>query len=363
METTYAGQLSTAQPPLERIGYGSCGSVWANLFTDESLHQPGNSGAAVIKRGDGLPDRSIENEYQVHQDIQSATIKHTHHHPTWAAIFRVNIPLNLAFLSPPDDAWAKILPRLPAGSAPCHALVSERIMPLPREARQLLVRQFWGEAGDISAVVDDKRNEHCLVRPYLGRRRRRQDEGRRRSMFRSISLRNFPLHIDQLERLGLPAEQYALAMADTLAFLHWKVKTDATDVEFVLGLPRTTTTGTGTATEMPQPSIGTREFTTAGGLGPHAMWVLDFDCCRPLPMDEQGVRIAAERFWRNDPFYPSPDYKCAEDERLWHAFRDRFLDASGEMLKGEAEHVRRLPGMLVARIVETAGLYKKGVVV
>jgi hypothetical protein len=106
METTYAGQLSTAQPPLERIGYGSCGSVWANLFTDESLPQPGNSGAAVIKRGDGLPDRSIENEYQVHQDIQSATIKHTRHHPTWAAIFRVNIPLNLAFLSPPDDAWA-----------------------------------------------------------------------------------------------------------------------------------------------------------------------------------------------------------------------------------------------------------------
>jgi hypothetical protein len=218
-------------------------------------------------------------------------------------------------------------------------------MPLPREARQLLVQQFWGadDAGDISAVVDDKRNEHCLVRPYLGRRRRwQQDEGqRRRSMFRSISLRNFPLHIDQLERLGLPAEQYALAMADTLAFLHWKVKTDATDVEFVLGLPRpatTTTTGTTTATAAqmpPQPSIGTREFTTTtGGLGPHAMWVLDFDCCRPLPMDEQGVRVAAERFWRNDPFYPNPDGKCAEDERLWCAFRDRFLEASGEILEG-----------------------------
>lgn len=276
-------------------------------------------------------------------------------------MFRVNIPFNFAFLSPPDDAWAKILPRLPAGSAPCHALVSERIVPFSRKVRQMLVREFWSGAGDdISAIVDDKRNEHCLIRPYLGRRRRRQNEGRR-SMFRSISVRNFPLHIDQLEQLRLPAEQYALAMADTLAFLHWEVKVDATDVEFVLGLPRTTTT-TGVVTEIPRPSIGTQEF-TAGVLGPHAMWLLDFDCCRPLPMGEEGVRVAAERFWRNDPFYPNPDYKCPEDERLWRVFRDRFLEASSEILREEAEEVRRLPGMLlVERIVETVGVYKSGVI-
>lgn len=276
-------------------------------------------------------------------------------------MFRVNIPFNFAFLSPPDDAWAKILPRLPAGSAPCHALVSERIVPFSRKVRQMLVREFWSGAGDdISAIVDDKRNEHCLIRPYLGRRRRRQNEGRR-SMFRSISVRNFPLHIDQLEQLRLPAEQYALAMADTLAFLHWEVKVDATDVEFVLGLPRTTTT-TGVVTEIPRPSIGTQEF-TAGVLGPHAMWLLDFDCCRPLPMGEEGVRVAAERFWRNDPFYPNPDYKCPGDERLWRVFRDRFLEASSEILREEAEEVRRLPGMLlVERIVETVGVYKSGVI-
>lgn len=346
---TGTDQLTIAQLALERIGYGSCGSVWANPGVERELS------GVVLKRGDGLPDRSIANEHRVHQHIQSTIFRA--HCPT-SPFFRVDIPLNFTFLEPrSEDQWANILPRLPANSAPCQALVNERIMPLPRQIRRLLVEQFWNGVEDDS-IVDDKRNEHCLIRPYLGRRR----SGARRSMFKSISLRNYPLHMDQIEQLALPAEQYAFAMADTLAFLHWEARIDANDVEFVLAQPRVQHAATGTSPETTQPSIGTKEF-TPGILGPHSMWLLDFDCCKELPMTEEGVHIAAERFWRNDPFFPNPDCKgCLEDERLWQVFRERYLDSSMAILREETEAVQRLPAMLVARIVETVGMYKRGVI-
>ncbi|GAB1314451.1 Zinc finger protein-domain-containing protein [Madurella fahalii] len=266
------------------------------------------------------------------------------------AIYRVNIPLNFAFLAPQSGGWSAILPRLPAGSTACEALISERIMPLPRQVRRRLVQEFWD--GGVESVVNDKRNDHCLIRPYLGRRRQ---SGPRtgRSRFKSISLRNYPLHVDQIEHLGLRAEEYALAMADALAFLHWAARIDANDVEFVLSRPRAT------AANITQPSIGGKNF-TPGVLGPHVMWILDFDCCKALDMNGAGVKVAAERFWRNDPFYPNPDCKCPEDERLWQVFRDRYLEASGSILHDDCEEVRQLPGMLVARIVETVGAYKRG---
>ncbi|KXX76577.1 hypothetical protein MMYC01_206644 [Madurella mycetomatis] len=269
------------------------------------------------------------------------------------ALYRVNIPLNITFLAPKSSGWAAIIPRLPAESTACEALISERILPFPKQARRLLVQEFW--TGNIESVVDDKRNDHCLIRPYLGRRRCRRQSGPRtgQSMFKSISLRNYPLHIDQVEHLGLPAEEYALAMADALAFLHWAAKIDANDIEFVLARPR----------DMPaaitRPRIGDKEF-TPGVLGPHDMWILDFDCCKTLDMNAEGIEVAVERFWRNDPFYPNPDCKCPEDERLWRVFCDRYLETSGLFLHDERDEIRRLPKMLVARIVATVGAYKRG---
>lgn len=334
----------SSQHPLERIGYGSCGSVWADASESSELR----SSALVLKRGDGLPDRSISNEGRIHRHLIS-TIQAIRSSPT---LYRVNIPLNVTSLAPESGRWATILPRLPAETMACEALISERIMPLPRQVRRLLVQEFW--AGDIESVVSDKKNDHCLIRPYLGRRRRQSAPQTGQSMFRSISLRNYPLHVDQIEHLGLPAEEYALAMADALAFLHWAAKIDANDVEFVLARPRDTPTAT------TRPTIGGREFTT-GALGPHAMWILDFDCCKALDMNREGVEVAAQRFWRNDPFYPNPDCKCPEDDRLWRVFRDRYLDTSGSFLHDECDEIRRLPEMLVARIVETVGAYKRGV--
>jgi hypothetical protein len=90
------------------------------------------------------------------------------------------------------------------------------------------------------------------------------------------------------------------------------------------------------------------------------MWMLDFDCCGEMPLTEEGVREVAKRFWMGDPFFPHPDCKgCEGDERLWEAFRDRYLCASRGILSGEDESVRMLPELLVARIVEAVGVYKR----
>jgi hypothetical protein len=89
-----------------------------------------------------------------------------------------------------------------------------------------------------------------------------------------------------MEEIGIPAQhmiQYAQAMAETLAIMHWLAKIDANDVEFVLA-----------------PPDDEDEGQWVNVLGEHTMWILDFDLCRSMAMDEHGIEQAARAFWRND---------------------------------------------------------------
>ncbi|OIW23785.1 hypothetical protein CONLIGDRAFT_686019 [Coniochaeta ligniaria NRRL 30616] len=346
----YITELSTthSQTQLQRIGQGFCGSVWAHPFPDVDFR----SSALVLKREDGGPGRSLLREYQMHHQILAA-LQASKNVP---AAYRVNIPVSFLFMDETSPHWASILTRLPPQYTACNASVSERIMPMPQNVRQLLGHRFWG--GDVDQVINDPTNEHCLIRPYLGRTRGGQQSpsDTRPRRLRVFSLRNFPLHLDQITELGLPADEYAMVMADTLAFLHWSAKVDANDVEFVLARCRTQTQPE--AASESHPGFGSREF-TSGAIGPHAMWILDFDCCGQLTMDEAGVEQAAKCFWRNDPFYPKPGSSSPDGDRLWEVFKARFLRASQEILQAEDTAVQRLPGRLMNRIVETRGAWAK----
>ncbi|KAK3385367.1 hypothetical protein B0H63DRAFT_543684 [Podospora didyma] len=175
---------------------------------------------------------------------------------TFATAFHINISKHIQFFQPATPTTAR------------QALVSERILPLHRDTGRLIVEKFWNGPEHLRDSINGEP---------------------RRSMPKSISLHNYPLHIGQVEALGLPADEYASAMADALA----------------------------TQEISSEPChLGTRTF-TSGVLGPHALWILDFDCCKKLPMSVDGVRLAAERFWRHDPFYPNPDAKCEKDTALW----------------------------------------------
>ncbi|KAM3562179.1 hypothetical protein MY1884_001993 [Beauveria asiatica] len=343
---------------LTKIGQGFCGTVWADAA----------AGMLVVKRADGGPGRSLPGEQYIHTRILDTVKQHRRSCDTRSPAdeqdrieahrrIKVNIPYNQAFLEQASSLWPIILPRLPDGFAACEALLSERIPPMNLAVRELLSSHYCPSKHQATQLARDKSNESCLVRPYLGRRRPEQSGGSPKQRF--FSLRNFPLHVDQMEELALPVEAYATAMADTLAFLHWIVKIDANDMEFVLAPARACAEDD--AEDDATPSIGD-EHLFSDAFGVHSMWILDFDCCKVLEMNEEGMRRAAMCFWRNDPFYPRPGAKNEEDQRLWRVFEQRFLERSALLLRGESDEIKTLPDVLIRTIRDNRDTWTKGAI-
>lgn len=110
-----------------------------------------------------------------------------------------------------------------------YPLITERIPPLPKQVRDSIIDLYCPDSLKASAKVSDP-DQDCLVRPYLGRRRRLVKQSR----FQAFSLRNYPLHVDQMEDLELDIRHYARLMAEALADLYWRARVDANAVEFVL---------------------------------------------------------------------------------------------------------------------------------
>ncbi len=131
-------------------------------------------------------------------------------------------------------------------------------------------------------------------------------------------------------------------MAETLADLYWKAHVDANDVEFVLAPPRT---GPGHPANH-KPDRAHPSMIKSHILGDLAVWLLDFDCCRDMSMDEAGVEQAAAAFCRNDPYYPRPKPDDPEIQELWENFKERFLKASEAVLGTESPEAR-LPALWV----------------
>ncbi len=173
-----------------RIGSGFCGSVWAYPESPSPWDHAQPSSLA-IKREDGGPDRSLRAEYQMYERLKQRRSPSA-----------VNIPTCYNFIDgSDDDAWSKLLPHFPAGFSACNALVMDKIPPLPEAARRQLVESYCPPRLQ-SDVLNDDKNTHCLTCAYLGRRRHRVAQGNTgRPTF--FSLRNFPLHVDQMEALGL----------------------------------------------------------------------------------------------------------------------------------------------------------------
>ncbi|EIT79279.1 hypothetical protein AO1008_10273 [Aspergillus oryzae 100-8] len=189
---------------------------------------------------------------------------------------------------------------------------SERIPPFPEDVRVLIVERYCPPEIR-NQILLSASNRACLIRPYIGRRRTYGTAMNARSRFRGFSLQNYPLHLDQMVELGIPSthiERYAAMMGEALATLHWLGEIDGNDVEFVLAPPPRNDDCTTTVTNV---------------LGEHTLWMLDFDLCRSMAMDLEGVKQAANAFCRNDPFYPRPH----TDQ--WIAFSRQYLQTSADL--------------------------------
>ncbi|KAF4580888.1 calcineurin-like phosphoesterase [Ophiocordyceps camponoti-floridani] len=312
-----------ARGPLRKIGVGHCTSVWANPYpvfhddADEEINRADfeqvkrNIQDVVIKKHDGGRDRSPTVDWAIQKRIERAleTLErdnlriHTH---------RWNLPWCIEFLHAQDSfSWAPILAQMPAGSRSCRALILERIPPFPEIIRKVLIGKYCPRLLQ-NAALDDVDNEDCLIRPYLGYR-----GGRPCQQGGNFSLRDLPLYLDQMEELGLDQFHYANAMAEALAFLHWKAQVDGLGVEFVLAPNRTN-----------PPNQGNGSF-----LGDHTLWMLDFECCKPILTTAEGVDKAVDAFFMNDPYFPRPGLPGTVDDVLWRLFANTYLGSSLDLFR------------------------------
>ncbi|KAK5230831.1 DNA polymerase zeta [Exophiala xenobiotica] len=311
-------QHENTSAKLRRIGQGFCGSVWA-----------AEGGTMAMKREDGGPGRSLLNDYNMHKLVLETASQ---------AKVSVCVPRWPHFVKNSDSRWWDMnLARFPTGYTTCNVLCAERIPPLPQEVRNRLIDRYCPPAS-IATIKANDADRDCLVRPYLGRRKIQNEARRGRNFF---SLRNYPLHLNQAEDLDLPITMYAHAMAEMLAMLHWTAKIDANDIEFVLGGVQSTQTETD------------RNKYTHDILGTHSLWVLDFDCCKPLTMDDAGIEQAAYAFLRNDPYFPRPaaNAQSSTDSTLWSEFGNRYLACSRNILVTDhGGSDLNLPEKFIARV-------------
>ena len=263
---------------------------------------------------------------------------------------------------------------------------------MPQPVRHVLAQKYIGGRGPqddekfaASLLNAINTEQNFLVRPFIGRRRLPPSA---RPM-RNFSLRNFPLHLDQIEELGLPVNDYAMAMADTLAFLHWGAVVDGKDVEFVLARPRSPLLQSSSSARPAQ--IGSEPFSSEGVCGEHAMWLLDFDLCNKMAMpgamvmsdggetaqtETAFLEAAAAGFWGNDPWYPRPllgrhtngngngdgnnsndnhdagsEHHLA-DGQLWKKFKGRYLETSQQILEGKEEGEEQMEKEWPGRVMD-----------
>ena len=320
---------------LRAIGWGSCGIVYEQHGTSQVLKRAVNNGALA-------GNCRLWNELIMHMTVEESFARCSMYGVRPPA---VHVPRCAGYISKGDKIWWAVNERLfPKETRyPENLLRSERIPPIHMIARHALICEYCPEGLSVKAMLQDS-NKDCLIRLYLGRRR--HSTIRVKEKVEYFSLRNFKLCLDQMEDLELDSSYYALQMADVLAIMHWEAQIDAADVEFVLGGPPC-------LARDPIPALGKlkqleKDSTTGvDAVQPQAaathMWLLDFNQCQPISMDEEGVHQAVKRFFDNDPYYPRPSATIGSaDERLWEVFAKRYLETSGSIIGADKDR-RRLP--------------------
>ncbi|CRL27615.1 Protein of unknown function DUF3669, zinc finger protein [Penicillium camemberti] len=310
--------------PFREIGVGSIGRVFG---------QPGTPWAYKVL----LLDRTekLWNNYVVHLRVQQSFDALGEH----AGL--VEVPRIAWFASKSSMFWEENLDLFPDESTfprrPREVLCMERIFPLPEKIRHALIDSFCNPA-IASKAKTDPANKDCLVRVLLGRRR---------------------FGASQPGGLDLDAEEYARSMADALAILHWHTKIDAMDIEFALGSTPLDRNAVRRAlplkgVERLVPGSSTYEHTT--NADPNfkrrsvSLWLLDFDACSPITMDNAGVQKAVKAWLETDPFCPRPHAEDEYMQNLWRVFSERYIATGRKVATGKTS--QSLPAKFINGILD-----------
>lgn len=222
---------------------------------------------------------------------------------------------------------------------PSMALITERILPLPRVARQALINTYCPLYLRPAASASPT-NRDCLARIYLGRRRRADAP-----LSPNFTLRNFNLCLDQILELNLPAASFAAAMGESLAVIHWSANVDAYDIEFVLGSEGDVTSNKGVSLTLDltaeqvaatAPHTDLESMMSTNVKRTTRLWVLDFNLCSVWE-EKAGweypdalISHLVTAFLENDPYYPRPLMEL--DLQLWEVFSTSYVNKGADIL-------------------------------
>ncbi|KAJ5795884.1 uncharacterized protein N7518_004424 [Penicillium psychrosexuale] len=327
-ELNNAARDNPSQHHFLEIGQGQCGTVYAIVGTDTVAKLP-NSPAKV-------PQLLID--FKMHASVKEAMDDVEN-----LMKLDIHIPKLYSWETPESNSfWINNSLYFPkTADVQNFALISSRVFPIPLPVREAIVDVLCPPTLQEykSEFLAKPENKNCLIRVYLGRRMR----NRTNPNVKDFKLRNFPLHVNEMEFLQLDTSAFAQVMAQTLAILHWKAGVDGNDVEFILGsspllspIPRSDEiTGVGEC------SLGHRFDLSRRSI---SLWLIDFNMCAKFEKSPAGLKLIVDAFIWNDPYYPSPELTTANDKKLWSEFRKRYLEVS-RVLTTSA-----MPGQFIAEI-------------
>lgn len=318
-----------------KIGAGACGAIF------------GLDGKPIVFKLAKSDDNSLWKDFQMHQLVEQSFCKWNY--------TDVRVPECYYFVPKDDQLYfnnnlSLVESAKEICNMPTSVLASERILPLPKPTRDLLIEKYCPEQIK-QLAFHTAANKDCLVRVYLGSLKGRQG--------RFFSLRNFKLHLEHMVELQLDVMDLAAKMASAMALMHWAAKTDARDIEFVFG----------SSSLKSQVKMSAEHYLSLPGpvyTGPPSrvpedffiritnLWVLDFNQVRQISMDEAGVAMAVEAFKLNDPYIPKPLQESEIQKQAWNEFVKQYLVSAHDILQEEPNYMElfKLPAMFINGVVE-----------
>ena len=130
-------------------------------------------------------------------------------------------------------------------------------------------------------------------------------------------------------------------MADALAVLHWHTKIDAMDIEFALGSSPQDDQNDRRRIPLQKlmiPNIPASTFGFVTNSNPNfakrvtTLWLLDFDACADISMDQAGGNMACKVFVETNAYCPRPHSSENFTKQLWNSFGNRYIATAQKIL-------------------------------
>lgn len=326
-------------PHFHEIGFGFCGHIFDSKHCRDVVFKRAKPGYYDDLRKDAeFHEKTYEAMRRFKPDL-------------------LRMPRFHSFIEADDAWWSREGHQdLATQSSRPPILCSEKIKFLPKDIRDSLIEVFSNPAcHDVHKA--NILNRDCLLRIYLGKRLPPN------TPIREFKLRNFEMTLEKLELLDMCKEPLARSIAQGLALMHWGSECDARDVEFVFGFGTMMTPTLEELEEMIHNldlKIESRKFSLMWRT--IKVWLLDFNQCRKIEMNREGVEKCVQAFWDNDPYYPRPGTGNDADENLWDCFKDAYLAASNAILDSKFGFKRQLPASFIDGVVARGKvLYHSGI--